>query len=130
MFKILALTLSLSVLGSVANAQESDDSLCSFDASIVLANIEKQDSCYSAAKVARECGFGSTLDVHLAAAAGAKCTANKAKWPRAQQKMHFTLYGECRKKYENAEGTMYRSMEAHCRLDVDELFWSLNNPVD
>ena len=40
------------------------------------------------------------------------------------------LYEKCDAKYEGQSGTLYRSMNGFCRLEVSKLFSNLYTPVD
>ena len=91
--------------------------------------IEKQDSCYMAAKVARECAWGSSLDVQLAGAASTMCTKEMAKWPKRHRIIRNSIQKDCSTKWSEKQGTLAMSAHAHCNLNIDEVLWSLNEPA-
>lgn len=106
-----------------------DSNICPDSAEEVMTKIEEQTECYFAAKIARECAWGSSIDVQFVAAASEKCVGFESKLSRSDKKIYKKLLNKCAKKYENEEGTMYRSMSAFCTLSVIELMNELNSEV-
>ena len=88
--------------------------------------IEKAESCYAAKSLAEACAYGSSLDVSTAGLAYGVCEAELQKNSPAENltSLLSTMNGICDKKYENEQGTMYRSFNAFCRLSAIE--WILN----
>lgn len=119
--------LSLFALLLSVNAMAVD---CPSSAEEVQLQIEQQTECYFAAQIARECAWGSSIDVQFVAAATEKCMDFEPKMKRSDKKMYKSLMNKCAKKYENEEGTLYRSMHAHCTLNVIELMHNLFSPVE
>ncbi|PIP95599.1 MAG: hypothetical protein COW00_00465 [Bdellovibrio sp. CG12_big_fil_rev_8_21_14_0_65_39_13] len=103
---------------------------CPSSAEEVQTQIEQQTECYFAAQIARECAWGSSIDVQFVAAAAEKCMDFQPKMNRSDKRMYKSLMNKCAKKYENEEGTLYRSMHAHCTLNVMELMHNLFSPVE
>ncbi|RZA04174.1 MAG: hypothetical protein EOP11_15665 [Proteobacteria bacterium] len=96
---------------------------CPTDASEVEKMISSAGSCYDAATIARDCAWGSSIDVMLAGTASAVCEKDYANMSRADKKTMETMRSRCATKYRDMDGTMYLSMSAHCQLQVSE-FWS------
>jgi len=117
---LLALSLSISAM-----AVE-----CPSTAEEVQTQIEQQTECYFAAQIARECAWGSSIDVQFVSSAAEKCMDFEPKMKRSDKKIYNNLLTKCNKKYENQEGTLYRSMHAHCTLNVIELMHNLFSPVE
>jgi hypothetical protein len=113
---ILALSLFVSVPAFAATE-------CPSDAADVEKMIRAAGSCYDAATIARDCAWGSSIDVMLAGTASETCEKDYAKMSAADRKTMNAMRSRCARKYRDEEGTMYRSMEAHCQLNVSE-FWS------
>jgi hypothetical protein len=85
--------------------------------------INAETGCDRAMKLFEACAYGSSGDIHLGAAVEKKCERDflgRLKEPQRrlyQSKMRF-----CDRKYQNEEGTMYRSFTAFCRAEVAQRF--------
>lgn len=110
-------------LGLLAAAPSFAATECPRHAEDIHKMIVAAGSCYDAATIARDCAWGSSIDVYLAGAASEKCEKDYARISRADRKTMEAMRARCASKYRNEEGTMYISMEAHCQLTVSE-FWS------
>ncbi len=99
---------------------------------VFMAMIEKADSCYSAKSLAEACAYGSSLDIQTAGAAYGVCEAELTKTNPAKNLTDLLtgMNSLCNKKYENEDGTMYRSMNAFCRLSAVEWILGVASPVD
>jgi hypothetical protein len=94
--------------------------------------IEKSESCYEAKALAESCAYGSSIDVSTAGLAYQVC-ANELAAAKPSQQLSATLKSMaslCDKKYANEQGTMYRSMNAFCRLGAVEWILGIASPVD
>jgi hypothetical protein len=94
--------------------------------------IEKADSCYSAKSLAEACAYGSSLDIQTAGAAYGVCATELAK-ENPSKKLTGLLSNMnqmCDKKYEKVDGTMYRSMNAFCRLSAVEWILGIASPAE
>ncbi len=110
---VLLLVLFVSTLGAAV----ADD--CA-DPSKTIERIEKMTSCYEAATLARECAFGSSLDIQIAGAAGDVCVKETRKMTPADQKLLGTMQARCSKAYARRIGSLYRSMHSFCNLSALE----------
>ena len=88
--------------------------------------IEQSKSCYEAKQLAEACAWGSSLDVQTVGVAYGVCDKElKAQKPaRSLLALESKMESICNKKYENEQGTMYRSMNAYCNLSA--LAWILD----
>ena len=100
------------------------------DAEKIINRIEASATCAEAAGVAESCGWGSSIDVHFAGSAIAVCEKDFQRISRADRQAYGRLNGQCEKKYEKEEGTMYRSFAAYCRLSVAKTYSSAFGPVE
>ncbi len=92
--------------------------------------IQKSESCFQAKGLAEACAYGSSVDVSTAGYANGVC-ANELAKQRPSKKLQATLNAMndlCNRKYENEDGTMYRSMNAFCRLSATEWILNLASP--
>lgn len=101
------------------------------DRDLLIGDIASASSCYEAANLAESCAWGSTADLPTTSAAISVCQRAYAdKMTPSEGEMHAALYAKCDAKYGDLDGTMYRSMNGFCRLEVSKLFSSLFTPVD
>jgi hypothetical protein len=117
-------------IGTTGNGQgkvdgESSCPIADYDADKISAAIDGAGSCFVAAGIAESCAYGSSLDVSFVASATAICESGFGSMIEADKSAYETLLGKCAKKYENTEGTLYRSMNAYCDLEVTKLFTAL-----
>ena len=99
--------------------------IADYDADRISAAIEGAGSCYTAAGIAESCAFGSSLDVSFVASATAICERGFGAMTATHKRAYDTLLGKCSAKFENESGTLYRSMNAFCDLEVTHLFNNL-----
>lgn len=93
----------------------------------IIQGVTDQPTCWEAAKLARNCGWGSSIDLQFTAPAFDKCgAAFEASQPKASDRALLTsMQSRCDEEYSQEPGTMYRSMNAYCQLAALE--WMVNN---
>ena len=97
---------------------------------VFQALIEKAGSCYDAKNLAEACAYGSSLDVMTAGTAYEVC-AKELQKVKPTAKVTSTLNKMntmCNDKYANEDGTMYRSMNAFCRLNAVQWILGIASP--
>jgi hypothetical protein len=94
----------------------------SYDADKIGEALEGAQTCYDAANIAERCAFGSSMDVGFVAQATAVCTKGFGNMTGEDATAYKRLLDACAKKFEDAEGTLYRSMAAFCMLEVTKTF--------
>ena len=81
--------------------------------------IRQAPSCQRAIALFEICEFGASGDVALGAAATEKCEGDfLSKLTLAQKRAYDRGQKLCARKYQNQDGTMYRSFEAFCGANV------------
>lgn len=97
---------------------------------VFQALIEKADSCYAAKNLAEACAYGSSLDVMTAGTAYEVCDKElQSNKPSAQLTSTLnSMNTMCNDKYANEDGTLYRSMNAFCRLSAVEWILGIATP--
>lgn len=97
---------------------------------VFLALIEKAESCYAAKSLAEACAYGSSLDVQTAGTAYGVCDAELSKTSPSEKFLTIlsSMNEMCNEKYQKLDGTMYRSMNAFCRLSAVEWILNLASP--
>lgn len=92
--------------------------------------IKNEKSCYNASTMAEACAWGSSLDVMTAGAAYEVCeTELQQQNPNPELLILMSLMQKaCTQKYENQEGTMYRSINAYCHLSA--IKWIVNIAIE
>jgi hypothetical protein len=117
----------ISTTGNGHGKADGDSScpIADYDADKISAAIDGAGSCYTAAGIAESCAFGSSLDVSFVSSATAICQRGFGSMTAADTKTYETMLGKCAAKYENVDGTLYRSMNAYCDLEVTKLFNTL-----
>jgi hypothetical protein len=116
------LWFALAVISTSTVAQAA---YCSFprDIDIIQAGIEKAPSCAKAASIAKDCAFGASGDVPLAAAVTKVCEKDfLAGLSASMRKSYNKQTNACAAKYVHESGSIYRSFEAFCRSGVAEHF--------
>ncbi len=93
----------------------------------VVKAIDSQKTCYEASQIATSCAYGSTLDLGIIEAASRVCTQNIESWPLFHKWIQTNLKKSCLNKYKKESGTMYRSAEAFCQLEVDRVLSLIND---
>lgn len=81
--------------------------------------IKAETGCDRAMKLFEVCAYGSSGDIHLGAAVEKKCERDFLDRLKEPQRSKMRL---CDRKYQNEEGTMYRSLTAFCRAEVAQHF--------
>jgi hypothetical protein len=105
-----------------AEATESACPVPSYDADKIGEALDKAQTCYDAANIAERCAFGSSIDVGFVAQATEVCTQGFGKMSAEDTAAYKRLLDACAKKFEDSEGTLYRSMAAFCMLEVTKTF--------
>jgi hypothetical protein len=116
---------ALAIFSTSTVAQAAD---CAFerDIDIIQAGIEKAPSCAKAASIAKDCAFGASGDVPLAAAVTKVCEKDfLAGLSASMRKSYKKQTDACTAKYAHESGSMYRSFEAFCQSGVAEHFSKL-----
>ena len=92
--------------------------------------IENAESCNEAVKMAEACAWGSSLDVFTAGTAYTVCDKElqKEKPTEVVSALLNSMMNTCNDKYENEEGTMYRSFNAYCHLSAVEWILDIATP--
>ena len=126
MFKTVS-TILISLIVSTAYAGENQ---CPVGADAIIKKISEQEHCYFAAKIARECAWGSSIDVAMVGEAMQICMKDFDSWKPSHKQSFESLANDCNEKYKDQQGTMYRSMNAHCQLNFAEALSSLNDEVE
>ncbi len=117
------------LVGSIAFADCADK--YTNDRDLLIEDITKAETCYAASDLAESCAWGSTADLATTSAAISVCArAYQDKLTTSDGLMLNALYEKCDAKYEGQSGTLYRSMNGFCRLEVSKLFSNLYTPVD
>jgi hypothetical protein len=113
---------ALAIVSTSTVAQAAD---CTFsrDIDTIQAGIEQAPSCAKAASIAKDCAFGASGDVPLAAAVTKVCEKDFfAGLSGSMRKSYKRQTDACAAKYAHESGSMYRSFEAFCRSGVAEHF--------
>lgn len=88
----------------------------------ILAAIEGAGSCFSAAGIAEACAFGSNIDRSFVDAATTVCSSGFGEMSSADQERYAALLDRCVVTYQDFDGSLYRSLAAHCQLEVTRYF--------
>ena len=87
--------------------------------------IEQAPSCAKAAEIYGLCTWGSSMDIQFADAAITKCEADFLdKLTPQQRKAYDRAKVRCGRKYARESGTLYRSFEASCSVDLAKTYWA------
>jgi len=87
--------------------------------------IEQTASCAKAAEIYGLCTWGSSMDIQFADAAIRKCEADfLAKLTPPQRRSYDRAKTRCGRKYARESGTLYRSFEAACSVDLAKTYWA------
>ncbi len=85
----------------------------------IIEVINATPGCERAMKLFEDCQFSTSGDIHLGAAVEKKCEADFLKRLTGPQKRAYRRKMQvCDRKYENQQGTMYRSFTAFCRAEI------------
>ena len=76
-----------------------------------------------AMKLFEDCEYGTSGDIHLGAAVEKKCERDfLARLKPSQKQLYRREIRVCDRKYQNKDGTMYRSFTAFCRAEVAQRY--------
>lgn len=85
--------------------------------------INTSPGCERAMKLFKDCEFSTSGDIHLGAAVEKKCERDfLARLKEPQRHLYQSEMRACDAKYQNEEGTMYRSFTAFCRAEVAQRY--------
>jgi hypothetical protein len=86
--------------------------------------IEQAPTCAKAAEIYGLCTWGSSMDIQFADAAIRKCEADFLdKLTPRQRKAYDRAKVRCGRKYARESGTLYRSFEASCSVELAKTYW-------
>ena len=87
--------------------------------------IEQAPSCAKAAEIYGLCRWGSSMDIQFADAAIKKCEADFLATLTPQQRRSYDrAKRRCGRKFARESGTLYRSFEASCSVDLAKSYWA------
>jgi|SRR5215471_10380709 len=87
--------------------------------------IEQAPSCAKAAEIYGLCRWGSSMDIQFADAAIKKCEADFVSTLKPQQRRNYDrAKTRCGRKYARESGTLYRSFEASCSVELAKTYWT------
>jgi hypothetical protein len=87
--------------------------------------IEQASSCAKAAEIYGLCTWGSSMDIQFADVAIRKCEADfLAKLTPQQRRTYDRAKTRCGRKYARESGTLYRSFEASCSVELAKTYWA------
>jgi hypothetical protein len=85
--------------------------------------INAMPGCNRAMKLFEACEYGTSGDIHLGAAVEKKCERDFLARLEQPQKLRYRREMRvCDRKYQNEDGTMYRSFTAFCRAEVAQRY--------
>jgi hypothetical protein len=85
--------------------------------------INATPGCERAMKLFEDCEYGTSGDIHLGAAVEKKCERDfLARLKQPQKQLYQREMRVCDRKYQNEDGTMYRSFTAFCRAEVAQRY--------
>ena len=124
---VVLLTCSISFAAECVNEKGED---IYNQPEVFQALIEKAESCYAAKSLAEACAYGSSLDVMTANTAYEVCNKELTQLkPSAKVVATLnTMNKMCNTKYAKQDGTMYRSMNAFCRLSALQWIIGIASP--
>ena len=115
----LAVMLSL----AAASARAEDCPVESHMMDDIIDALNEAPSCDRAMKIFGACAFGSSGDIHFGAAVEKKCERDfLARLKEPRKLLYRREMRVCDRKYENEDGTMYRSFTAFCRAEVAQRY--------
>ena len=89
----------------------------------IIDAINAAPGCDRAMKLFEACEFGTSGDIHLGAAVEKKCERDfRARLKQPQKQLYQSEMRVCDRKYQNEDGTMYRSFTAFCRAEVAQRY--------
>lgn len=95
----------------------------------VSAAIKKATDCNDGVQIAYSCGMGNSNDPIIFSVAEQKCF-NTFKKKKTEVALFQSIASRCEKKYSNAQGTMYRSFGAACRVEAAKIVANVNSPLE
>ncbi|WJR78360.1 hypothetical protein [Bradyrhizobium sp. NP1] len=89
----------------------------------IVDTISVSSGCERAMKLFEACEFGTSGDIQLGAAVEKKCEADFLAQLKAPEMLTYRReMRACDRKYQNEDGTMYRSFTAFCRAEVAQRY--------
>jgi hypothetical protein len=86
--------------------------------------IEQAPSCAKAAEIYGLCTWGSSMDIQFADVAIRKCEADFLAKTPPQRRTYDRAKTRCGRKYARESGTLYRSFEASCSVELAKSYWA------
>jgi hypothetical protein len=87
--------------------------------------IERAPSCAKAAEIYGLCTWGASMDIQFADVAIRKCEADfVARLTPQQQRAYDRAKTRCGRKYARESGTLDRSFEASCSVELAKTYWT------
>jgi hypothetical protein len=84
-----------------------------------VALVARATSCQDAVRLFKRCAIGATLDGRLALSVTRVCEKTSlARMPAKERAAYEAAIDGCNAPYALKRGTIYRSVAAHCRVDV------------
>ncbi len=118
---MVVLTIIYSIAGAPASAAVCLDKSMTVDE--IADAISATPGCERAMAIFKDCQLGSSGDIQLGAAVEKKCEADfMPRLTAAKKKAYQRETGACDRKYQNEQGTMYRSFTAFCRAEVAQRY--------
>ena len=116
---LAVLALAVSAIAFAAEDAKKTEACPTSGLDAIADLIRQAPSCRRAIALFEICEFGASGDVALGAAATEKCEGDfLAKLSPAQKRAYDRSQKFCARKYQNEDGTMYRSFEAFCGANV------------
>lgn len=117
------LLVAAAMLGTLAcPAAAAECPVSGVDATIEA--ITQATSCDKAAEIYGLCTWGSSMDIQFADVAIKKCEADFLDKLDARQRRDYDRANmRCGRKYARESGTLYRSLEASCSVEVAKTYW-------
>ena len=94
--------------------------------------ITQSKNCEQAAQLAQACGWGANVDRATVSAAYEICEAELAQTKGFADASDLLkkMQSKCNQKYENEQGSMYRSLQAYCYLSAIEWVLDVSNSAE
>ncbi len=92
--------------------------------------ISSSKSCHQASNYVFNCAFGSVADVYLVSEATKVCLGQTDELNEETSKAKNVMVNQCVEKFKNSQGSLYRSLEAMCRLKVHVAYQAAYSSVE
>ncbi len=116
---LAAVMLAMSIAASAARDESKKEECPTLDHKEIEELLRQAPSCRRAGAIFEICQFGSSGDVGLGAVVIEKCEADfLGTLTAAQRRVYDSEQKRCFRKYRFQAGTMYRSFESFCRVNI------------